>query len=56
MIKILLLLFVLISACVVIHGIGMILGLRWINHTRAGDGWFAITSLAANHCLGRRAA
>lgn len=29
----LLLLFLLISACVAIHGLGMILGLRWIGHT-----------------------
>jgi hypothetical protein len=30
MLKLLLLLFVLVSACVVIHGLGMILGLRWL--------------------------
>lgn len=33
MFKLLLLLFLLISACVAIHGLGMILGLRWIGRT-----------------------
>jgi hypothetical protein len=33
MLKLLLLLFLLISACVAIHGVGMILGLRWLGHT-----------------------
>jgi hypothetical protein len=33
MIKLLLLLFVLVSACVLIHGLGMILGLRWLERT-----------------------
>jgi hypothetical protein len=33
MIKLLLLLFVLVSACVAIHGLGMILGLRWLGRT-----------------------
>lgn len=34
MFKILLLLFVLVSICVGIHGMGMILGLRWLGRTR----------------------
>ena len=34
MFKLLLLLFVLVSACVAIHGLGMILGLRWLGRTR----------------------
>ena len=34
----LLLLFFLVSACVVIHGPGMVLGLRWLSHTRARHG------------------
>lgn len=34
MFKILLLLFILVSACVAIHGLGMILGLRWLGRTR----------------------
>jgi voltage-gated potassium channel len=34
MLKLLLLLFVLVSACVAIHGMGMILGLRWLARTR----------------------
>ncbi|RPJ35170.1 MAG: two pore domain potassium channel family protein [Verrucomicrobiaceae bacterium] len=34
----LLLLFFLVSACVVIHGAGMVLGLRWLSHTRARHG------------------
>ncbi len=34
MLKLLLLLFALVSACVVIHGAGMMLGLRWLGHTR----------------------
>lgn len=34
MVKLLLILFVLVSACVAIHGLGMILGLRWISRTR----------------------
>lgn len=34
MLKILLLLFVLVSACVAIHGLGMILGLSWLKRTR----------------------
>ena len=33
MIKLLLLLFLLVSACVAIHGLGMILGLRWLGRT-----------------------
>lgn len=33
MLKLLLLLFFLISACVAIHGVGMILGLRWLGNT-----------------------
>jgi len=33
MIKVLLLLFVLVSACVAIHGLGMILGLGWLRRT-----------------------
>ncbi len=38
MIKLLLLLLFLVSACVVIHGFGMVLGLRWLSHTRARHG------------------
>jgi hypothetical protein len=38
MIKLLLLLFLLVSACVVIHGLGMVLGFRWLSHTRARHG------------------
>jgi hypothetical protein len=38
MFKLLLLLLVLVSACVVIHGLGMVLGLRWLSHTRARHG------------------
>jgi hypothetical protein len=34
MIMLLLLLFLLVSACVVIHGLGMALGLRWIRRIR----------------------
>lgn len=34
MLKLLLLLFVLVSICVAIHGLGMILGLRWLGRTR----------------------
>ena len=34
MIKILLLTLVLVSTCVVIHGLGMVLGLRWISRIR----------------------
>lgn len=34
MLKLLLLLFVLVSICVAIHGLGMILGLRWLGKTR----------------------
>jgi hypothetical protein len=34
MLKLLLLLFALVSACVAIHGLGMILGLRWLRRTR----------------------
>ena len=33
MLKLLLILFVLVSACVSIHGAGMILGLRWLGRT-----------------------
>jgi hypothetical protein len=33
MIKLLLLLFLLVSACVAIHGLGMIIGLRWLART-----------------------
>lgn len=33
MIKILSLLLVLVSACVAIHGLGMMIGLRWMRHT-----------------------
>lgn len=33
MIKLLLLLFLLVSACVAIHGFGMIIGLRWLGRT-----------------------
>lgn len=38
MVKILLLLLVLVSACVMIHGLGMVLGWKWLNHTRARHG------------------
>jgi hypothetical protein len=38
MLKLLLLLFILVTACVVIHGLGMIIGLRWLSHTRARHG------------------
>jgi hypothetical protein len=34
MLKLLLLLFALVSACVAIHGLGMMLGLRWLRLTR----------------------
>jgi hypothetical protein len=34
MLKLLLILFVLVSACVAIHGLGMIVGLRWLSRTR----------------------
>jgi hypothetical protein len=34
MLKLLLLLFVLVSTCVVIHGFGMVLGLRWIGRIK----------------------
>lgn len=34
MLKLLLLLFVLVSLCVAIHGLGMILGLRWLRRSR----------------------
>jgi hypothetical protein len=33
MIKLLLLLFLLVSACVAIHGFGMVIGLRWLGRT-----------------------
>lgn len=33
MLKLLLVLFVLVSICVTIHGVGMVLGLRWIGRT-----------------------
>jgi hypothetical protein len=32
MIKLLLLLFLLVSICVAIHGLGMVVGLRWLGH------------------------
>lgn len=38
MLNLLLLLFVLVSICVTIHGLGMILGLRWIGHTSPRHG------------------
>lgn len=38
MLKLLLLLFVLISICVSIHGLGMILGLRWLGRTSPQHG------------------
>ena len=38
MLKLMLLLFFLVSVCVVIHGFGMVLGLRWLSHTRARHG------------------
>lgn len=38
MLKLLLLLFVLVSACVTIHGLGMILGLRWLSRTSPRHG------------------
>jgi hypothetical protein len=38
MIKLLLLLLLLVSTCVVIHGLGMVLGFRWLGHTRARHG------------------
>ncbi|MEO5715696.1 MAG: potassium channel family protein [Luteolibacter sp.] len=34
MLKLLLILFVLVSVCVAIHGLGMILGLRWLGRKR----------------------
>ncbi|MDP3849814.1 MAG: potassium channel family protein [Luteolibacter sp.] len=34
MLKLLLLLFLLVTACVAIHGLGMIIGLRWLGRTR----------------------
>lgn len=34
MFKLLLLLFLLVTACVAIHGLGMIVGLRWLGRTR----------------------
>lgn len=38
MLKLLLLLFLLVSVCVTIHGIGMLLGLRWLDRfERTGD-------------------
>jgi hypothetical protein len=36
MLKPLVLLFFLVSSCVAIHGLGMILGLRWFSRTRPG--------------------
>jgi hypothetical protein len=38
MLKLLLLLFLLVSACVAIHGAGMILGLRWLGRTSPQHG------------------
>ena len=38
MLKLLLLLFLLVSACVAIHGAGMILGLRWLGRTAPQHG------------------
>ena len=38
MIKLLLLLFVLVSACVAIHGLGMMIGLRWLGRTSPHHG------------------
>ena len=38
MLKLMLLLFFLVSVCVVIHGFGMVLGVRWLSHTRARHG------------------
>lgn len=35
MLQLLLLLFVLVSLCVAIHGLGMVLGLRWLLHVSA---------------------
>ena len=49
MLKLLLVLFVLISACVVIHGVGMIVGLRWLG--RSGPEQDAKFSLARTFWL-----
>lgn len=38
MLKMMLLLFALISVCVAIHGLGMILGLRWLGRTSPAHG------------------
>ena len=38
MLKLLLLLFILVSACVTVHGLGMIFGLRWLIHTTPKHG------------------
>lgn len=38
MLKMLLILFLLVSICVLIHGFGMIVGLRWLGHTRLPHG------------------
>lgn len=45
MLKLLLLLFVLVSACVAIHGMGMILGLRWIARTRPAHHHFSLPTM-----------
>lgn len=42
MFKFLLLLFALISVCVAIHGLGMILGLRWLGRTRPAHHHFTL--------------
>ena len=62
MFKLLLLLFVLVSACVAIHGLGMILGLRWLGRTSPQHGhhfsllamfWINATLMAAGALMSR---